>query len=159
MDDIESVRSELEQERQRREQLEEKLNGLIEENKQARQAAAEAERQSVIRGELQRLGVQKVDLAFRAVRDDIVRGEDGRLFARGEQGEVSVSEHLERFVDANPEFLPARISGGSGTTPGFRPGGGGGMDLDKIKPGMSREEKDRVRQEIARITSQTFRGF
>jgi hypothetical protein len=157
--DVEAVRVELEQERQRREQLEQKLNTLIEENKQARQAAAEAERQQLVRAELLRLGVHKVDLAFKAVRDDIVRGEDGRLVARGERGEVSVTEYLEGFVHANPEFLPARISGGSGTVPGLRSSGGAGADLDRIKPGMSREEKDRVRQEIARITAETLRGY
>jgi hypothetical protein len=33
------------------------------------------------------------------------------------------------------------------------------VDLDKIKPGMSPEELDRVRQEIARIASQTLAGL
>ena len=32
------------------------------------------------------------------------------------------------------------------------------VDLDKIRPGMSAEELDKVRQEIARIASQTIRG-
>jgi hypothetical protein len=30
--------------------------------------------------------------------------------------------------------------------------------MDKIKPGMSKEENDRVRQEIARLASQMLRG-
>jgi hypothetical protein len=32
------------------------------------------------------------------------------------------------------------------------------VDLDKIKPGMSPEELERVRQEIARIASQALSG-
>ena len=34
----------------------------------------------------------------------------------------------------------------------------GTVDLDKIRPGMSAEEMERVRQEIARVASQTLRG-
>ena len=30
----------------------------------------------------------KVDVAFKAVKDDVFRAEDGRLLAKGEQGEV-----------------------------------------------------------------------
>ena len=44
--------------------------------------AEEAERSSSIRAELQRLGVAKVDLAYRAVKDDIQRRDDGQLIAR-----------------------------------------------------------------------------
>jgi len=35
---------------------------------------------------------------------------------------------------------------------------GGGIDLDKINPSMSKEEMDRVRQEILRVVTQTPRG-
>ena len=45
-----------------------RLNELVEENKRSRQAAEEAERGSAVRAELQRLGVAKVDLAFRQYR-------------------------------------------------------------------------------------------
>ena len=51
-----------------------------------------------------------MDLAYKAVQDGIVRTEDGRLMARGENGEQSVSEYLTSFVQENPEFLPARIA-------------------------------------------------
>jgi hypothetical protein len=34
----------------------------------------------------------------------------------------------------------------------------GGVDLDKIRPGMSAEDLDKVRHEIARIANQTIRG-
>src|SRR6185437_14638446 len=78
-----AYKAELEDERKRREGLESRLNQLVEENRRARAAAEEADRNSQIRSELQRLGIAKVDLAFRAVKDDIVRGDDGRLRAQG----------------------------------------------------------------------------
>ena len=122
-------KAELLEERKRREQLERRLNELVEENKRSRQVAEEAERSSAVRAELQRLGVAKVDLAFKAVQDGIVRTEDGRLVARGESGEVPVKDYLAAFVSENPEFLPARIPGGTGMTatskaPAARPGDG-----------------------------------
>jgi hypothetical protein len=151
-----AYKAELLEERRRREQLERRLNELVEENRRSKQIAEEAQSSSAIRAELQRLGVSKVDLAFRAVRDDIVRTEDGRLVARGEGGEMGVKDYLANFVTANPEFLPARISGGSGVTPGHKAPASGpaNVDIDRIRPGMSREEMDRVRQEIVRLVSQ-----
>ena len=62
---------ELEDERKRREQLERRLNDLVEENRRSRLLAEEADRSTTIRAELQRLGVGKVDLAFKAIKDDI----------------------------------------------------------------------------------------
>ena len=80
-----AYKTELVEERKRREQLERRLNELVEENKRSRQVAEEAQRGSAIRAELQRLGVAKVDLAFKAVQDGVVRTEDGRL--RGPDGQ------------------------------------------------------------------------
>ena len=144
----------LQEERRLRGELERRLDEVVEENKRSKRIAEEAQDGATIRAELQRLGVAKVDLLFKAIREDIVRGEDGRLVARGEGGEVGVKEFLANFVSANPEFLPARISGGSGVTAGQKApaGGGGGVDIDRIKPGMSREEMERVRQEIIRLS-------
>ena len=85
-----AYKAELQEERKRREQLERRVNELVEENKRSRQVAEEAERSSAVRAELQRLGVAKVDLAFKAVQDGIVRSEDGRLVARAESGEIPV---------------------------------------------------------------------
>lgn len=151
---------ELLEERKKREQLERRMNELAEENRRSRLAAEEMDRTSNIRTELQRLGVTKVDLAFRAVKDDIIRSEDGRLVARTDNGEVNAKEYLSKFLNENPELLPGRIQGGSGAGPGHKaPSTGGGIDLDKIRPGMSAEELDRVRQEIARIASNTIRGI
>lgn len=132
--DIRAVLDELAEERRRREGLEKRVE--------------EAERGSAIRAELQKLGVAKLDLAYKAVRDEVPR----------EAGEMK--EYLEKFVGDNPELLPARLAGGSGASGGPRLGSAlGAVDIDKIRPGMSAEEMDRVRQEIARVASQTLRGF
>ena len=152
--------AELLEERKRREQLERRLNELVEENKRSRQMAEEAERGSAVRSELQRLGVAKVDLAFKAVQDGIVRTPDGRLVARNESGELAVKDYLAAFINENPEFLPARIPGGTGmTTTSKAPATGREtVDIERIRPGMSAEEMQRVREEIVRVASQTLRG-
>lgn len=156
-----AYKAELLEERKRREQLERRMNELVAENQRSRKAAEEAERSSAVRAELQRLGVTKIDLAFRAVQDGIVRAEDGRLVARAEGGEVPVKEYLTSFVNENPEFLPARISGGTGMTATHKAPGGGRdtVSLEQIRPGMSAEEMQRVREEIVRVASQTLRGL
>ena len=75
-----------------------------------------------------------------------------------EGGEMK--EFLEKFVKENPELLPARLTGGSGASGGSRNGTPpSAVDIEKIRPGMSAEELDRVRQEIARVASQTLRGI
>lgn len=153
--------AELQEERRRREQLERRVNELVEENKRSRQMAAEAERSSAVRSELQRLGVAKIDLAYKAVEDEIVRTDDGRLVARTENGDLPAKEYLAAFVSENPEFLPARIAGGTGVTGSFKAPGTGreSVDLERIRPGMSPEEMQRVREEIVRVASQTLKGM
>jgi hypothetical protein len=154
-------KAELQEERKRREQLERRVNELVEENKRSRQVAEEAERSAAIRAELQRLGVAKIDLAYRAVQDGVGRAEDGRLVARGDNGELGLKDYLTSFVNENPEFLPARIAGGTGMTAAQKAtlAGREAVDLDGIRPGMSREEMQRVREEIVRVASQTLRGL
>ena len=154
-----AYKAELQEERKRREGLEARLNQLVEENRRARAFAEEADRNSQIRTELQRLGVAKLDLAFRAVKDEFVRTEDGRLQTKGPEAK-SLQEHLAGFVQENPELLPARIAGGSGAHSPARNAsqGGSGIELDKIKPGMSKEDLERVRQEISKLANQALRG-
>lgn len=155
-----AYKAELVEERRRREQLEKRLNEVVAESQRNRKVAEEAERNSAIRSELQRLGVAKVDLAFRAVQDGIFRAEDGRLLAKTEQGEVAAKEYLTSFVQDNPEFLPARITGGSGVTGNqkVQAGGQSAIDIDKISPAMDKAELDRVREEIVKIASQTLKS-
>ena len=156
-----AYKAELVEERKRREQLERRMNELVAENQRSRKVAEEAERGSAVRAELQRLGVAKIDLAFKAVQDGIVRTEDGRLVARGDNGDVPVKEYLTSFVSENPEFLPARIAGGTGMTATLKAPGAGRdtVSIDQIRPGMSAEEMRRVREEIVRVASQTLRGL
>src|SRR6201995_3281462 len=52
-----AYKTELQEERRRREQLEKRLNELVEENKRSRALADEAQRNATIRTELQKLGV------------------------------------------------------------------------------------------------------
>lgn len=52
-----AYKAELVEERKRREQLEQRLNELVEENRRSRMHAEEMERASTIRAELQRMGV------------------------------------------------------------------------------------------------------
>ena len=148
-----AYKAELVEERKRREQLEHRVNDLVEENRRTKTAAEEADRASTIRSELHRFGVGKVELAYRAVRDEIMRGEDGRLVGRTASGELPVREYLTQFLNENPELLPARISGGSGAGPAPKLPAktSGGIDLDRIRPGMSADELDKVRGEISRL--------
>lgn len=154
-----AYRAELQDERKRREGLEARLNQLVEENRKARAIAEEADRNSQIRSELQRLGVAKLDLAFRAVKDEIVRTDDGQLRAKGPEAKP-LQDYLAGFVQENPELLPARIAGGSGVHTPNKNGAqdAPGLELDKIKPGMSKDELDRVRREISRLANQALRG-
>jgi hypothetical protein len=57
--------------------------------------------------------------------------------------------------------MPSRISGGSGAGPGHAQSAAPaqGIDLDKLRPGMSAEELEKVRKEIARVARQTIRGM
>jgi hypothetical protein len=154
-----AYKAELQEERRRREQLEKRLNEVVAENKRNRQLATEAERATAIRSELQQLGVAKIELAYKAVQDGIYRSEDGRLVAKVEGSEVSAKEFLAGFVADNPEFLPARISGGSGITSTHKaPPVNTAVDIDKISPSMDKAELERVRQEILRVASQTLKG-
>ncbi len=155
----------LREERIKRESLEQRVNDLIAANEKARTRDEEAERSAAIRAELQRAGVAKLDLAYKAVQDEIYRSEDGRLVGHGGS---ELRDYIARFVGENPELLPARLAGGSGASTGQRGGFGDTgsrgrwntpVDLDKIRPGMNPEELERVRHEIARVASQTLRGW
>jgi hypothetical protein len=156
-----AYKAELQEERKRREQLERRINELVEDSKRSRKMAEEAERSSAIRSELQRLGVAKIDLAFKAVQDAIERKEDGRLTARSDEGEMPMKDYLAGFVSENPEFLPARIPGGSGMTAVSKSSHASRdpISIEKIRPGMNAEDMQRAREEIVRVASQTLRGL
>ncbi len=152
-----AYKAELVEERRRREQLERRVNELIAENERSRRVAEEAERSAAIRDELRRLGVAKVELGYRAVKDDIYRTEDGRLVARTEDGEMGLREYLAKFTQENPELLPARIPGGSGAASASDGLEEPPISLDAIKPGMDPEQLNRIRKQIAQAISRTLR--
>jgi len=140
------------EEQRRRRDLERRLNELKEEHRRTRQQAEQSERFSVVRDALRELGVKKVDLAFRLVKDDIFRGEDGELYADTGGAQTPVDEYLKRFVAENPEFLPPRIAGGSGARGAEQSElSTAGFELERIRPGMSREETAQAWKEVARL--------
>ena len=142
-------------EQQRRDSLQRQLDELTNERNVLKSRTDDAERNLAVRGELQRLGVRNVELAYRAVKDEIRRGEDGHF--KGAGGE-ELAAFLSKFTRENPELLPARVAGGSGASAPEKVATGT-LDLDKLRPGMNPEELERMRQEIARVASQTMRGL
>jgi len=151
------LRAELAQERKKREQLEKRLNELVEESRRSKELAEKTERFATIKAELQQLGVGKVELAFRAVKEDIFRSDDGRLYARGEEGTlVPLKDYLAQWVEANSEFRPARIAGGTGSNPPRPSTAADHFELERIRPGMSAEELERARAEVARVAARAL---
>lgn len=145
-------RAELAEERRQREDMERQLRDLIEENRRAKERAEQVETASFIKSELQKLGVTKVDLAFRAIKDDVQKDSTGRYSARSTTGALPLEEYLKAFVEENPELLPARnVSGTGGQTAVRRANNQVGLELESIRPGMSQEELAKVRHEIARV--------
>jgi hypothetical protein len=150
-----AYKAELEEERKRREALEKRINELAEENRRAKERAEEAEKTSAIRSELQKLGVAKIDLAFRAIKNDIIRTDDGSLVAKDDTGPMKLSDYVAKFVQENPELLPARVGGGSGSSLASKHNSHNHLlDIERIKPGMDRNELEQIRKEIARIALQ-----
>jgi hypothetical protein len=156
-----AYKAELLEERRRREELERRVNELVEDNRRSQAIAEEAERSSAIRAELQRQGIAKPDLAFKVVKEDVRRRDDGRLVGLCADGELPLREYVAQFVSENPEFLPARLSGGSGSgaTQRSEPRASRApIDVDSIRPGMKREDLDRIRQEVARVAMDAMAG-
>ncbi|MBI4904146.1 MAG: hypothetical protein HY820_10955 [Acidobacteria bacterium] len=149
-----AYKTELADERRRREQLERRVNELVEENRKSRAMAEEAERQTMIRSELQKHGIVKLDLAFKAIKDEVVRTQEGKLIAQTSNGPLGIGEYVSQFVSENPEFVPARLSGGSGTSSHARNASQGHFEIEKIRPGMDPKELERIREEVARVALQ-----
>ena len=81
------------------------------------------------------------------------------LMARTAEGEKPMRDHLTAFVEQNPEFLPARISGGSGVSGPQKPAQMKfAVDLERIKPGMNQEELQHVREQVSQLALQSLRG-
>lgn len=153
-----AYRAELSEERRRREQLEGQVRDLLSKMRESEQEVARTRMTTAVKEELQRQGVTKVDLAFRVIKEDIRQTEGGGYVAHGRDGDVPLKEFVKRFVDENPEFLPPRIAGGSGSSGGGNETAGTRFDLDAIRPGMNEEERRELRKAIADLASQTFKS-
>jgi hypothetical protein len=155
-----TYKAELLEERRRREQLEHRLTELEGESQRNRKIAELAQLHSAVRAELQKHGVAKIDLAFKAIKDDITMTEEGEIAGQHGKTVIPLKEYITQFVQSNPELLPARISGGAGAAAG-RSGlsqVGTPVDLDRIRPGMDSRDLDRIREEVARVTLQALSG-
>jgi hypothetical protein len=130
-----------------------RVRALEEQLREVGARAEAAEKRELIRETLRRSGVQNVELAYRAIRDDVVKSTDGKWIARDESGERAVADYVRQFLDSNPELLPARVAGGSGSSSAKTGESGGGYDLNAIRPGMDPAELSRVRSEVARLIS------
>ena len=109
-----AYKAELLEERKRREQLERRVNELVEENRRSRADG---------RGDGARLGDPRGTAEARRGEDRPgVQGSQGRhptdagrAAGRADRQRRSRDEgYLTGFVNENPEFLPGRIQGGSG---------------------------------------------
>lgn len=150
-----AYKAELDEEKRRRESLEKRFNELMEENRRKSALAESLERETAVKTELQKHGVTKVELAYRALKDDVLREKDGSLYVRSSEGALPVKEFIPKFLDENPELLPARNFGGSGAGSSPRSQQSApGIDIDSIRPGMSREDLAKVRLEIARLAKE-----
>ena len=123
--------------------------------------AEEADRSSQIRGELQRLGVAKVDLAFRsrqgryrAGRRRPVASQRGRMANLCRSIWPASSKRIRSFFRHE---LPAEAGRRLRHEMQLQ-ARSASIEIDKIKPGMSKEDLDRVRQEISRLATQALRG-
>lgn len=145
-------RRELEKERRLRETLQRQVEEMATENRRRREESVEAETVSQLRTGLEQRGVRKTGLAIRALREEVRRGDDGSLYGEVDGGRLSLREYLDRFVADNPEFLPPRITGGSGVSgTNARELSSTGFDLESIRPGMSQKESRDAWKEVARL--------
>src|SRR4051812_36720875 len=78
--------------------LEKQLAELKQAAEGYRTQAEVAERSTAVRDELRKLGVTNVELGYRAVREDVVRRDDGSLVGKSAGGEVALAEYLAKFV-------------------------------------------------------------
>ena len=142
---------ELAAERRRREELEQEVRRLTAQNEEQQRRAEEGEQLARLRDGLQERGVKKSDLALKLLKDDVRRGEEGRLYGESNGVRLPLDEYLDRFVAENPEFLPPRIAGGSGASPTERGMSESGVEMESIRPGMSADEARKAWKEVARL--------
>lgn len=117
---------------------------------------AARDRELYLKDQIRALGVRNIELAYKAVREEIEQSEDGEWIARVGSERVPATQFLRSFVSQNPELVPARLISGSGTparSEEFRDD----CDLDQIRPGMDPVSLRRAREAVVRIIAQSKR--
>ncbi len=120
------------------------------EREKAAKAAEESDRHSLIRTALggYEFGSDKArDTAFRIFRDEVVRGKDGKLY--GPDGESAYTDYIKGQMEKEHEYLlrPKEVGGAGAQS--AAPRRNAAFELEDIKPGMNKEERERARQAIA----------
>ncbi len=147
--ELAKLQRQLETERKEREKLHTQLA-------EKERRAEEIERYSRIRTLIADAKATKVDVVFKNLKDDIYRGEDGELYAKVKGEDLPASEYVAGFLRENPEFLPPRIAGGSGSAPNRGASGAREVQLEDIKPGASPEVLEAARKKISELVGATL---
>ena len=90
--------------RDRNQIIEHRITELENRNRLFCRQEDEALKEAAIWAGLLSLGVIKVQLAYRAIRDDVFLGEDGQYLAHTLCGDIPLDLFLEQFVKENPEL-------------------------------------------------------
>jgi hypothetical protein len=125
--------------------LNKKLESEASERAKANQKAEETERYAKIRSELGKYDIlpEAIDDAFDLFKGRVARNEDGQLVV----GDTTMEAHIKSALERNSGFLKPLDKAGAGSTSGQRVGG---VDLNDIKAGMSKETEAAVSAQILR---------
>ena len=133
------------------------LNKKLEEEKAARleeqKARETATREAAIRTEIANYKLREHcgDLAFNNIVPSVSRTDDGSLVAGPENQQVPLVDFVKTFFTEGAGAVyvePTKT--GSGATGDGAPAGGGTVQLEGIKPGMSKDDKRAAWREVQR---------
>lgn len=136
----------------------EELESTRRELEQLRREKLSQDREVFLRDQIRALGVRNVDLAYRAVREDVSKDQDGVWTAEVDGTKVPATQFLKQFIARNPDLIPARMISGSGA-PSRAEETDHECDLDQIRPGMDPASMRRAREAVVRIIAQTKRSL
>ncbi len=142
--------------------LEKKIAEMAKEREQEKADAAQKEarakeksRQADLTKVLTELGVPKerLESAIRAIGPDVQFDEEGKGENLIGVDGSSLSDYAKAWIGLNEHFLPPKIAGGAGATPGSSTGVKS-VDISSIKPGMKDEDYNAAWQEVGRTLGQ-----
>lgn len=136
-----------------------KLQNDLEAERKARtetESKAKQERlQGVLRTELlKHVPAERVDAAMRIFGPDVRYSDDGSIIGGDDQ---PIGDFISSAIKSHEYLLPPKPVGGAGAAAGQR-SGGKTISLDSIKPGMSAEDLDAARAEVARVAQAALLG-